>query len=121
MPGSTVPAVQVHELEVRIVPTRVSVPPALLMTRGGRLPAAVVAAPVNVWPPPPLTSRVAVPPPDDVVSLIEPWAATVPVPLRAPEVRVSEPPTVSVVPAAIEVVARTSTALRPWDPVTVPP
>jgi hypothetical protein len=41
---------------------------------------------------------------------MSPRAATVPV-LRLPAVSVSDPPTVSVVPAAIVVVARKSTAL----------
>ena len=62
MPGSSVPAVYVQLWVVRIVPARVSVPDGLLMTTAGRSPAAVVAAPVNVWAPAPLMSRVPVPP-----------------------------------------------------------
>ena len=38
-PGSTVPAVYVQLLAVRIVPARVSVPDGLLMTTSGRPPA----------------------------------------------------------------------------------
>ena len=45
LPGSTVPAVYVQPVAVRIVPARVSVPEGLLMTTGGSAPAAVVAAP----------------------------------------------------------------------------
>ena len=41
--------------------------------------------------------------------------------VEAPAVSVVEPVTVRVVPAAIEVVARKSTALRVWQPVIVPP
>ena len=63
VPGSSVPAVYVQLWSVRIVPARVSVPEGLLMTSGGRLPLAVVEAPVKVWAPAPLMSRVAVPPP----------------------------------------------------------
>ncbi len=63
VPGSTVPAVYVQPVAVRIVPARVSVPEGLLMTTAGRLPLAVVDAPVRVWAAPPLTSRVALPPP----------------------------------------------------------
>ena len=85
---------------VRIVPARVSVPDGLLMTSTGRSPAAVVEAPVNVWAPAPLTSRVAVPPVKPEAWLIEPCAASVPVPLSAPAVRVVEPVAVRVVPAA---------------------
>ena len=48
------------------------------------------------------------------------WAARVPV-LRSPAVRVTAPDAVSVVPAAIVVVARKSSAPRACDPVTVPP
>src|SRR5438093_1163081 len=121
VPGSSVPAVYVQLFVVRIVPTRLSVPDGLLMTSGGRLPPAVVAAPVNVWPPLPLIRMVAVPPVELKVWLRLPWTASVPVPLSAPEVSVVEPVTVSVVPAAPEVVARKSTSLRLWLPVTVPP
>ncbi len=121
VPGSTVPAVYVQLVAVRRVPARVSVPEGLLMTSGGSAPAAVVAAPVNVCAPAPLMSRVAVPPVVVEAWLMAPWAATVPVPLSAPLVRLSAPVTVSVVPAAIDVVARKSTALRACDPVIVPP
>ena len=48
LPPLTVPAVYVQLLVVRIVPARVSVPAGLLMTRAGRLPLAVVEAPVRV-------------------------------------------------------------------------
>ena len=120
VPGSTVPAVYVQPLAERSVPTRLSVPDALSMTTRGRLPAAAVAAPVNVWAAVPLISRVPVPPPYVDAWLIGPWAATVPV-LRLPAVSVNDPPTVRVVPAAIVVVARKSTALRAWLPLTVPP
>ena len=91
------------------------------MTTGGSAPAAVVAAPVKVCAPAPLMSRVAVPPVVVEAWLIDPWAASVPVPLSAPLVRLSEPVTVSAVPAAIDVVARKSTALRLCEPVIVPP
>ena len=122
MPGSSVPAVYVQLVAVRIVPARVSVPAGLLMTTRGRLPpAAVVAAPVRVWAPAPLMSRVAVPPLVGRGLAESPWAARVPVPLRLPAVRVSGPLTVSVVPAAMVVVARKSTALRVWQPLIVPP
>ena len=57
------PAVYVQLLVVRIVPARVSVPEGLLMTIAGRPPLAVVEAPLRVWAPVPLMSRVAVPPP----------------------------------------------------------
>jgi len=40
-----------------------SVPVGLLMTRAGRLPLAVVDAPVRVWAPAPLMRSVAAPPP----------------------------------------------------------
>src|SRR5438093_195454 len=120
VPASTVPAVYVQLFGVRIVPARVSVPAGLLMTTAGRSPAAVVAAPVNVWAPPPLMSRVAVPLPKAEAWLMAPWAATVPV-LSVPPVRLRLPPTVRVVPAATVVVARTSTALSVWLPVIVPP
>ena len=63
VPGSSVPAVYVQSLPVRIVPARVSVPLGLLMTTSGRLPLAVVAAPLRVWSALPSMSRVAVPPP----------------------------------------------------------
>ena len=63
VPGSSVPAVYVQALVVRIVPARVSVPEGLLMTSSGRSPLAVVDAPVSVWAPAPLMSSVAVPPP----------------------------------------------------------
>ena len=53
--------------------------------------------------------------------LIGPWAASVPVPLSAPVVRLTDPDAVRVVPAAIEVVARTSTKARVCEPVIVPP
>ena len=68
MPGSTVPAVYVQLVAVRIVPARVRVPDGLLMTTSGRSPAAVVAAPVKVWAPAPLIRRVAVPP-----VIVEAW------------------------------------------------
>ena len=68
VPGSRVPAVYVQLLVVRMVPARVSVPEGLLMTRAGSVPAAVVAAPVNVWAPVPSMSRVPVPP-----SKVEAW------------------------------------------------
>ena len=42
-------------------------------------------------------------------------------PVEVPVVRLSVPVTVRVVPAAIEVVGRTSTALRLCEPVIVPP
>ena len=42
-------------------------------------------------------------------------------PLRLPAVSVVEPVTVRVVPAAMLVVARRSTALRLWLPLMVPP
>ncbi len=84
---------------VRIVPTRVSAPDGLLMTTLGRLPAAAVAAPAKVWPAVPLISSVPVFPSNVEAWLIGPWAATVPV-LMLPSVRVSEPVTVRVVPAA---------------------
>ncbi len=64
VPGSTVPALYVQLWLVRIVPTRLSVPEGLSMTRAGRLPAAVVDAPVRVWAPAPSTSRVPLPPPN---------------------------------------------------------
>ena len=51
---------------------------------------------------------------------MSPRAATVPV-FRLPAVRVRLPPAVRVVPAAIVVVARKSSALRVCEPVTVPP
>src|SRR5207249_586756 len=121
VPASSVPAVYVQLFVVRIVPTRLSVPDGLLMTSGGRLPPAVVAAPVNVWPPLPLIRRVAVPPVELKVWLRLPRAASVPVPLSAPEVSVVAPVAVRVVPAATDVVARMSTSLRLWLPVTVPP
>ena len=57
VPGSSVPAVYVQLLAVRIVPARVSVPDGLLMTTRGRPPAAVVAAPVRVWAPAPLMQQ----------------------------------------------------------------
>ncbi len=63
LPGSRVPAVYVQLLAVRSVPARLSVPEGLLMTTMGRLPLAVVEAPVRVWPALPLMSRVALPPP----------------------------------------------------------
>ena len=119
-PGSTVPAVDVQLWVVRSVPPSVSVPPGLLITTAGRSPAAVVEAPVNVWAPPPLISSVAVPVVNAEAWVMGPWAATVPV-LKVPPVRLRVPPTESVVPAAIVVVPRTSTALRVWLPVTVPP
>src|SRR5437867_994512 len=121
VPASSVPAVYVQLFVVRIVPARVSVPDGLLMTSGGRLPPAVVAAPVNVWPPLPLIRMVAVPPVELKVWLRLPWTASVPVPLSAPEVSVVDPVTVSVVPAATDVVARKSTSLSVRLPVTVPP
>ena len=52
---------------------------------------------------------------------MSPWAARVPVPLRLPALRVVDPLTVRIVPAAMLVVARKSTALRVWLPVMVPP
>jgi hypothetical protein len=121
MPASTVPAVYVQLFADRIVPTRVSVPNVLLKTTIGSAPAAVVAAPVKVCAPGPLTRRVAVPPVVVEAWLIAPWAARVPVPLRLPAVRVREPAAVRVVPAAIEVVVRTSTLLSVCEPVIVPP
>src|SRR5258705_415734 len=121
VPGSTVPAVYVQLVAVRIVPTRVRVPPGLLMTTSGSAPAAVKAAPVNVWPPAPLIKKVAVPPVELKVWLRLPCAASVPVPLRVPDVRFTAPVAVRVVPAAIDVVVRKSTALRVWLPVIVPP
>ena len=121
VPGSSVPAVYVQLFVVRIVPARLSVPEGLLMTSSGRLPAAVVAAPVKVWAPLPLMSRVAVPPVYVEAWLMAPWAARLPVPLSAPEVSVVDPLTVSVVPAATDVVARKSTSLSVRLPVTVPP
>ena len=84
----------VQLLAVRSVPARVSVPEGLLMTTSGSAPAAVVAAPVKVWAPAPLTRRVAVPPVVVEAWLRSPWAARVPVPLSAPVVRVVEPVTV---------------------------
>ena len=50
-----------------------------------------------------------------------PWAASVPVPLSDPAVSVVRPVAVSAVPAAIEVVARSSRLPRVCEPVTVPP
>src|SRR5436309_682166 len=100
VPGSTVPAVYVQLFVVRIVPARLSVPEGLLMTSSGRLPAAVVAAPVKVWAPLPLMRRVAVPPVYVEAWLMAPWAASLPAPLSAPEVSVVDPVTVRVVPAA---------------------
>ena len=99
VPGSRVPAVYVQLRPVRMVPTSVSVPDGLLITRLGRLPAAVVEAPVNVWAPAPLMSSVPVPPSNVAAWLIGPWAATVPV-LMLPSVNVSEPTAVRVSPAA---------------------
>src|SRR4029079_19529782 len=116
----SVPAVYVQLWVVRIVPARVRVPLGLLMTRGGMSPPAVVAVPVNVCAPAPLTSSVAVPPVAVEVSLMLPCAARVPVPLRAPVVRDVAALTVTVVPAAIEVVARRSTLARGWEGVIVP-
>ena len=84
LPGSSVPAVYVQLFAVRIVPARVSVPDGLLMTTGGQAAGGGVAAPVNVWAPAPLMSRVAVPPANVEAWLIGPWAASVPVPLRRP-------------------------------------
>ena len=105
VPGSTVPAVYVQSWVVRIVPARVSVPEGLLMTTRGRSPAAVVAAPVNVWAPAPLMSSVPVPPSNVEAWLIAPWAATVPV-LMLPSVRVRRARRrVRVVPAAVKVVS----------------
>src|SRR5438093_2470479 len=121
VPGSSVPAVYVQLFVVRIVPARLSVPEGLLMTSSGGWPAAVVAAPVTVWAPLPLMSRVAVPPVYVEAWLMAPWAARLPVPLSAPEVSVVDPVTVRVVPAAMLVVARKSTMLRLWEPVIVPP
>ena len=121
VPGSSVPPVYVQLLLVRIVPARLSVPESLLMTNTGRLPAAVVEAPVRVCAPVPLTSRVAVPPEYVDAWLMAPWAASVPVPLRLPAVSVVVPVTVRVVPAAMVVVARRSIELKVWLPVIVPP
>src|SRR5438105_3409987 len=50
-------------LAVWMVPDRERVPDALLTTSRGRLPLAVVDAPVSVWAPAPLMARVAAPPP----------------------------------------------------------
>ena len=99
VPGSSVPAVYVQPVVVRIVPASVSVPEGLLMTTLGRLPAASVAAPVNVWAPAPSMSSVPVLPSNVEAWLMAPCASTVPV-LRLPSVRVNVPPTVKVVPAA---------------------
>ena len=63
----------VQLLPVRIVPARVSVPDGLLITTSGQAPAAVVAAPVNVWPPAPLIRSVAVPPSNAEAWLTSPW------------------------------------------------
>ena len=51
VPASTVPLVYVQLRPVRMVPTRLSVPEGLSMTRLGRAPApgTAVAEPVNVW------------------------------------------------------------------------
>src|SRR3989442_867855 len=84
------------------------------MTSAGRFPAAVVAAPVNAWAAAPSMRRVAVPPVAVEAWLRAPWAASVPVPLMAPVVRLTEPAAVRVVPAAIDVDARKSSALRVW-------
>ena len=100
VPGSTVPAVNVQLAAVRIVPASVSVPLGLLMTTGGSNPAAVVAAPVNVWAAAPLIRRVPVPPSNADAWLMEPPAASVPVPIE-PSASVNAPATVSVSPAAI--------------------
>ena len=120
VPGSTVPAVYVQPLPVRIVPARVSVPAGLSMTTAGRVPAAVVAAPVNVWSAVPLTSSVPVPPSNVEAWLIGPRAATVPVAIE-PSVRVSVPSTVRVVPAAtvLAPVPVNTTSVRAWLPVIV--
>src|SRR5438552_1137332 len=107
-----VTAVYVQALPVRIVPARVSVPAGLLMTSAGRFPAAVVAAPVNAWAPDPSMRRVAVPPVAVEAWLRAPWADGVIRPLLVPVVRPSELPVVRVVPAAIAVDARKSSALR---------
>ncbi len=82
-----------------MVPTRVSVPVALSMITAGRVPAAVVAAPVKVWAPLPSMRRVPVPPSKVEAWLMAPWAATVPV-VIVPSVRASAPLTVRVVPRA---------------------
>ena len=92
------PAVYVQLCPVRMVPARVSVPDGLSMTTLGRLPAAVVEAPVKVWSTVPLTRSVPVLPSKVEAWLIGPWAATVPV-LMLPSVRVRVPATESVVPA----------------------
>src|SRR5438093_1040177 len=63
LPAATACAGYVQPFEVRIVPGRVSVPEDLLMTNAGRLPLAVVEAPVRVWAPAPVIARVVAPPP----------------------------------------------------------
>ena len=63
VPGSTVPAVYVQLLAVRIVPAIVRVPLGLLMTTSGMPPLATVDAPVSCWAAAPLKSSVAAPPP----------------------------------------------------------
>src|SRR5438128_1019931 len=63
VPGSTVPAVYVQALAVRILLLRVRVPPIFSLFPYTTLFRSVVAAPVNVWGPDPSMRSVAVPPP----------------------------------------------------------
>ncbi|TMD27669.1 MAG: hypothetical protein E6I94_09415 [Chloroflexi bacterium] len=129
-PGSSVPPTYVQALVVRRVPASVSFPAGLSMTRAGRLPAAVVAAPVNVWATAPSMRSVAAPPPNVEASVRSPCASSVPVPASDPAVSVVTPVAMRLSPAAIaETIVRfrnvslpgTSIVAADVDRATVPP
>ena len=88
VPGSSVPAVYVQSLAVRIVPARVSVPEGLLMTTTGRSPAVGRGRAGERLGAGAVDEQRAPSPPSNVEAwLRSPRACSVPVPLRVPSVR----------------------------------
>ena len=98
--GAIAPAVHVQLRVVRNVPVMVSVPLDLLMFTTGRSLVVMFAPPFHSCAPPPLMSRVPVPPVKPTAALMSACAASVPV-TTVPLVRVTVPAAVRVVPAAI--------------------
>ena len=121
MPGSTRPVVYVQLRPVRMVPTRLSVPEFLAITRLGSAPApgTAVAEPVKVWSVDPSMRRVPVPLPLVEAWLIGPRAARVPM-LNEPLTRLSVPSTVAVSVATPVTVPRRSRSKKGIAPLSVP-
>src|SRR3990170_4851788 len=136
VPGSRVPLVWVQLLVVRMVPVRVRVPDGLLMLRLGRVPALVVALPVNVWAPVPSMVRRPVAPSkvdawvmspraetvptiDPLVRVVVAGTVTEPLTVNATAVGMVRLATVSAVPVGTVTAPRIWIVLRVWVPVMV--